>query len=193
MNWKSVISGFCAVLLTLGFCGCVTDSPPREVVCEADVIRVGDTLSVSFQLPVNGPDSGDKEVQVRDDGSINMQLIGPVKAAGKKFRELESELRTMYVPRYFKQLTLVITPRDRFYTVGGEVRSPGRQVYLGETTVLRAIASCGDFNEFANRRKVEILRADGRRDIVNCNKARKDQKYDLKICPGDAIYVPRSL
>lgn len=73
------------------------------------------------------------------------------------------------------------------------MKSAARQIYVGSTTVLRAITSCGDFTEFANRRKVEIIRANGQREVMDCNKARKDpSKYDRPICPGDAIFVPRS-
>ena len=91
-------------------------------------------------------------------------------------------------------MTVVVKPGLRFYSVGGEVKQPGRQQYAGQITVLRAIVTCGDFTEFANRRKVEIIRASGQREVMDCNKARKDpMKFDRPICPGDAIFVPRSL
>jgi protein involved in polysaccharide export with SLBB domain len=86
-----------------------------------------------------------------------------------------------------------VKPDQRFYSVGGEVYQKGRQLYIGKTTVLRAIASCGDFTEFANRRKVEITRADGRREIMDCKAALRDPRLDRPICPGDHINVPRSL
>jgi protein involved in polysaccharide export with SLBB domain len=191
MNWKCFVAGMMVAAGAVLFSGCETPNV-APVVCEADVIRVGDSLTVTFLLPFESKDSGDKEVQVRGDGTINLPLIGSVKAADKKFGALEGELQALYVPKYYRQLTIGIRPKDRFYTVGGEVKQPGRQVYLGETTVLRAIASCGDFTEFANRRNVEILRANGARESVNANKARKKQDLDQKICPGDAIYVPRS-
>jgi protein involved in polysaccharide export with SLBB domain len=86
-----------------------------------------------------------------------------------------------------------VKPGERFYTVGGEVVAKSRQLYVGQTTVLRAIVSCGDFTEFANKRKVEIIRADGTREVMDCVKARKNPKFDRPVCPGDAIFVPRSL
>ena len=136
----------------------------------------------------------DKEFVIRTDGTINMPYLGSVKAAGKTFGQFERELQTAYIEKnVFKQITVAVKPGFRFYSVGGEVKAPARQTYSGPTTVLRAIVSCGDFNEFANRRKVELIRTSGEREIVDCIRARKDSRFDRDVCPGDAIHVPRSL
>jgi len=70
------------------------------------------------------------------------------------------------------------------------VRNPGRQVYIGATTVLKAIQSAGDFDDFAAKTRVEVTRTDGTFIKVNCIKAAKDPKLDLPIYPGDKINVP---
>jgi protein involved in polysaccharide export with SLBB domain len=115
-------------------------------------------------------------------------------ATNKKFNVFEKEIQNEYLKgKFYKQIKVVVKPGDRFYTVGGEVNAKGRQIYVGQTTVLRAIVSCGDFTEFANRKRVEILRADGTREVIDCVKARRDQRYDRPVCPGDAIFVPQSL
>jgi polysaccharide export outer membrane protein len=92
----------------------------------------------------------------------------------------------------FKKVTVVVKAGDRFYTVDGEVKGPDRKLYIGDTTVIRAIASAGGFTDFANRRKVKIIRASGQTEIIDCKKA-EDPKHDRRICPGDVIIVPRSL
>ena len=136
----------------------------------------------------------DKEFVVRTDGKINVPYLQSVQAAGKTLGQFERELQTNYIARnIFKQPTVVVKAGLRFYSVGGEVKGPDRKAYSGDTTVLRAIISCGDFTEFANRRKVEVIRSNGEREIVDCVRARKDPKYDRPICPGDAVFVPRSL
>jgi polysaccharide biosynthesis/export protein len=192
MNWKGFVTGLGVLGIAFGWIGCATPENTSPVICQSDVIRAGDTVTVSFlDIPQAEPEK-EKEFQIRGDGTINMPQIGPVKAVGKKFGELEAELQKVYVPRFYNRLTLIIKPKERFYSVGGQVKQPGRQVYLGETTVIRAIISAGDFNEFANPKKVEIVRATGEREIVNCNKAREHPKLDRPICPGDSIYVPRS-
>ena len=172
--------------------GCQTKPlPPYH--CKSDNIRTGDTLIISL---LDIPEAiADKEFVVRTDGTINVPLLQSFPAAGKTFGELERALQQAYVTnRYYRQITVLVKPGMRYYSVGGEVKQPGKLLYSGETTLMRSIVSAGDFTEFANRRKVELNRADGTREIVDCVKARhQPEKYDRPVCPGDYINVPRSL
>jgi polysaccharide export outer membrane protein len=172
--------------------GCQIPEPAQPVVCADDEIRIGDTLTINL-LDVPEP-MIDKQFVVRSDGTVNLPFLGSIPAAKKKFGQFERDVRDGYTEKkIFRQVTVVVKPGERFYSVGGEVKAPGRQIYTGQTTALRAIVTCGDFTEFANRRKVEIIRANGTREIMDCNKARKNPtKYARQICPGDAIFVPRS-
>ena len=88
------------------------------------------------------------------------------------------------MPDYYKRLTVIVTTDRRVYYVRGQVRSSGRQEYIGPTTVLKAIASAGDFTDFADRKKVHLTRTDGKRITVDCIKAAKDSTYDLPVFPG---------
>ncbi len=194
MIWKGWIPTLALIVLASAWSGCAGLEGAKEYVCVDDEIRVGDTLIVSL-FDIGQTDITDKAFVVRNDGTINVHLLGSVAAAGKKFGHLEKELETAYIrSNFYKRVTVSVKPSERFYTVGGQVNSPTRMLYLGQTTVLRAIASCGDFTEFANQRKVEIIRANGTREIMDCKKAReKPKELDRPICPGDAIFVPRSL
>jgi len=82
---------------------------------------------------------------------------------------------------------------SQFFYVGGEVKVPQRQLYTGPITVLKAIQSCGDFTDFANKKQVSLVRNDGRTLTVNCVKAIKNPTLDLPVYPGDKIHVPRSV
>jgi len=80
-----------------------------------------------------------------------------------------------------------------FY-VDGEVKSPGPKLYMGQpVTVLKAIASAGDFTDFAKRTKVTLTRLNGKKQTINCDKARKDPRLDAPVYPGDTIHVPRRI
>jgi polysaccharide export outer membrane protein len=129
------------------------------------------------------------EESIKEDGTITLPLIGPVQAAGKTTGELQKTIRDKYVPNYYKRLTVTVSTNRRVYYVSGQVRASGRQEYIGPTTVLKAIASAGDFNDFANRKKVILTRADGTRHTVDCIKAAKDSTFDLPVFPGDKIEV----
>jgi protein involved in polysaccharide export with SLBB domain len=191
MIFKGWIPALGLLVLASMWSGCVTDQLPSQYSCVDDVIRLGDTLTISL---LDVPEPKTDTYLVGSDGTINLSLLGSIVATNKKFGVFEKEIQDQYLAKkFYKQIKVVVKPGDRFYTVGGEVGGKGRQIYVGQTTVLRAIVSCGDFTEFANRRKVEILRADGTREIIDCVKARKDQRYDRPICPGDAIFVPQSL
>lgn len=195
MIWNRCFSALVlsALVLVLGG-GCVPPPEGKNFTCVDDVIRVGDTLNISLIVPGEAAAAPEKQFLVGSDGTVNLYLLGATKAAGVKFNDFEQAVQKAYIEKnYFKQVTVAVKPGDRFYSVGGEVNAKGRTIYVGQTTVLRAIASCGDFTEFANRRKVEITRADGKREIIDCKKAIADPKYDRPICPGDHINVPRSL
>jgi len=149
----------------------------------------GDMVKVTF----SGVDPAIQphEEQIKQDGSITLPLIGSVKAEGKTTGELQKEIQAKYVPDYYKRLTITVSTDQQVYYVQGQVRTPGRQQYIGTTTVLKAIASAGDFTDFANRKKVILTRADGKRLIVDCVKAAQDSTYDLPVFPGDKIEVPQ--
>ena len=194
MIWNRCLSAlvFSALLLMLGG-GCVPP-PPGNFTCVDDVIRIGDSLKLSLSTPGETGGTTDKDLLVGSDGTVNLYLLGSTKAAGVKFSDFEKQVQQEYIAKkFYRQVTVTVKPSERFYTVAGEVKAPGRSVYIGQTSVLRAIAICGDFTEFANRRRVEINRADGRREVMDCKKAIQDSKYDRPLCPGDHINVPRSL
>ena len=195
MILKGWIPALGLFVLAATWTGCETPGPHTPFVCIDDEVRVGDELSIS--LLVSSDPAINSQVVVRADGAVNLQHLDQFPAAGKKFAQLEKDIQAAYIAKKIYregQVTVLVKPGDRFYSVGGEVNTKGRQVYVGQTTVLRAIVSAGDFTEFANRRRVQIIRATGETEVMDCKKARENpKKYDRPICPGDAIFVPRSL
>jgi len=130
------------------------------------------------------------EERVKEDGMITLPDIGSIKAEGKTVGELQKAIHDKYVPDFYTRLTVTVSSDRRLYYVSGYVKLPGRQEYIGTATVLKAISSAGDFNDFADRKHVVLTRADGTRHIVNCIKAAFDSSYDLPVFPGDKIEVP---
>jgi len=184
-----------ALVLVSGWLGCSSGNPPiiaETNPCVIDSILVGERLAVTIS-DIPGQQQPDLHVQVKDDGTISLPMGVNVVAAGKKLGQVEKEIHNLYVPKYYVQMSIAIKAEDRWYSVGGEVKQPGRQAHVGTVRVIQAIQSCGDFTDFANRRKVEIIRADGRHEVVDCKKARTVSRCNVLICPGDAVHVPRSL
>jgi len=128
---------------------------------------------------------------IKEDGTITMPNIGHVQAAGKTAGELQNTIHDLYVPKYYRHLTVTVNTGDRVYFVTGEVKGPGRQLYVGQMTVTKAITTAGGFTDFANQKKVWLIRAGGQRVKVNCDKAYQDPSQDPLVYPNDQIQVPR--
>jgi polysaccharide export outer membrane protein len=169
----------------------VAAEAPTHALIGFDKIKVGDSLTITYaDLPTAvQPFDG----QVKEDGTITLIQNQVFQVAGKSLRELEGEIQARYVPSIYRNLTATVkkTPQTQFYYVGGDVRSPGRQVYISRITVTKAIQSAGDFTDFAKKSKVVLTREDGRKFTIDVPKALKDAKLDLEVFPGDSINVPR--
>ena len=80
----------------------------------------------------------------------------------------------------------------------GKVRNPGRHpVVHGRTsfTLTKLIALAGDFDEFANRSEVTVIRKTdtGRqRFIVDFDEIIEGKRPDVDLDADDLVYVPES-
>jgi len=153
------------------------------------VFDVGDVISVTV-TGVSSEIIQPHEESIKDDGTISLYLIGSVKAAGRRMGELQRDLQTRYEV-YFKNPVVTVRSAQRFYYVGGNVKRPGAQPYLGKTTVTKAIQAAGDFTDFGKKTSIRVIRADGTSLKVNFNKAIDEPSLDPPIYPGDKIHVPR--
>jgi protein involved in polysaccharide export with SLBB domain len=166
---------------------------PSANEADADVahFRVGDTIIVTLSGVPDVPEP--HQGPITEDGTINMPDIGKVQAAGKTAGELQNEIHDLYVPRFYTHITVTVNTGDRVYYVSGEVKAPGRQLYVGQTTVTKAITSAGDFTDFANHKKVWLIRINGDRTKVNVDRVLAGKAEDPSVYPGDQITVPRRI
>jgi protein involved in polysaccharide export with SLBB domain len=187
-------------LLALGVAGCANPdykavmappNPDDTNALSAARLHIGDTVTISFDGLPDPILSQDKTIN--EDGTFTLSDIGQVKAAGKTTGELEATIHDLYVPKYYTHLTVTVKPGDRVFYVRGEVVRPDRQIYVGEITVTKAITSAGDFTDFANRRKVWLIRANGQRFRLNCDAILSGEAPDPPVYPGDQIEVTRRL
>lgn len=211
LNLKWHVCGLLWAALVLGGCSSASNPilfsdnpqpPPGSVAAIASAetpaggstaarFQVGDTVTVDYS---GTNDKIPENVQtVTEDGTITLPFIGLVRAAGLTTGELQQKVHDLYVPKYYTELTVNVSGQQRVYYVGGEVKQPGRLLYSGETTVTKVIQSAGDFTDFANRKKVQLIRNNGQVIIVNCIKALKDPSLDPPVYPGDQIQVPRRI
>lgn len=182
-------------LLVLCFTGCAGSSQPDAPLNPAAAVshlQLGDTVTVTLDgLPTPVPPH---EESIKDDGTITLDLIGPIKAQSKTLGQLQRDIHDAYVPRFYTHLDVAVTTTgDRVYYVQGEVTRPGEQLYREGMTVTRAITAAGDFTDFANHKKVVLTRANGERIKVNCEEVMNGDVPDPIVYPGDRVFVDRRL
>lgn len=189
----------CSSLVIIGLSGCATadqtgslEEPPPLTNSSLARISVGDTVTVTlFGIPSDElPPPQIKPI--KEDGSITLPEIGKVQAAGKTPGELEDVIEKMYVPKVYTHINVtVVLSSDRVYFVRGEVKTPGRVLYTGPVTVTKAITSAGDFTDFADHKDVVLIRSNGKRYKLNCDRILSGDDPDPEVYPGDQIEVKR--
>ena len=156
----------------------------------SSTLRPGDTIIITFSDTERPPSQ--QILTIPEGGVITLPFDVHVTAAGRNTFQLEKEIRDAYVPGMFVKLTATVKPERRAFYVDGEVKQPGRQEYIGEMTVLRAVGTAGGFTEFAKRKQIEVRRG-GQRFAVNWYKALDDPAQDPPVYPNDHIIVKRSV
>lgn len=138
-----------------------------------------------------------RTVPVRPDGKISLPLLNDVQAAGLTPMQLGSQIAEK-LKRFIAepQVTVVVTRvnSQRVFIVG-EVNRAGAYPLLPNMTVLQALSSAGGFTQFANPKKIHILRMEnGKQASLPFNYKevvegqRPEQNVSLKA--GDTIVVP---
>ena len=130
---------------------------------------------------------------VRPDGKITVPLVGEPQAAGQTPIQLTktiTEMLTKYINNPEVNV-FVQEVRSKKYYIDGEVRKPGSFPLVGRVTVLEALSNAGGFQEFANPKKIRILR--GSQNIkFNYNEVThgKHMEQNIFLESGDHIIVP---
>ena len=131
---------------------------------------------------------------IRPDGHITLPLIGEVSAAGQTPTKLAALIADLLGKEYMKnpQVTVEVQQvRSKRYYVSGEVMRPGAYPLVVPTTVFEALTLAGGFREFANKKKITIIRGTERlkfnyNDVVKG----KNLSQNIGIENGDTINVP---
>ncbi len=138
-----------------------------------------------------------RQVSVRPDGKISLPLLDDVQAAGLTPLELRNFLREG-LKEYITDPQVTVTVSEinsRRIFVTGEVSRSGTFALLPNMTVLQALSSCGGFTQFANTKKIYLLRMEGAKQVkipVNYKELIKGRKPEINILlqDGDTIVVP---
>ncbi len=143
------------------------------------------------------PDPGiEREVVVRPDGRISIDLIGDVMASGRTPEQL-AKIVLEEISRYKRDAVVTVSllqSRSSTFTIFGQVASPGSRVLDRETRLAEAIGSAGGTNLFASKGRVRVIRSNPRETKILRVNLRDieygDQSTNYLLQDGDIIVVP---
>lgn len=133
------------------------------------------------------------QLAVRPDGKITMPLVNELKAADLTPTQLASEISkalTKFVNN--PQVTVtVLQVRSKRYFMSGEIGRPGAYPLASPVTVFEALTMAGGFRDFANKKKITIIRGT-KRFRFNWNEVVKGKNLSQNITleNGDQVIVP---
>ncbi len=164
------------------------DSTGAPVDLKTYVIGPEDILyiRVFHETELTGP------VGVRPDGKITMSLIGDMQAGGLTPERFSAQLKQA-LSTYINNPDVTVSVaqvNSKRYTIAGEVMRPGPFPLVVATKVFDALSMAG-FRDFANPKKVIIIRGDKRikfnyKDVLHG----KHLETNIFLEPGDTIIVP---
>jgi len=170
-----------------------TSVKPSEGQSKDYVIGADDVLDVSVWKEQDLT----RSLQVRPDGKISMPLIGDVQAAGMTAGQLAKSIGDR-LKKYLTapQVTVILTQinSQKVYVIG-EVTRPGAYPVLPGMTILQAISSAGGLTQFANSKKIFLMRNEDHtqskypfsyKEVLDGRKAEEN----LAVKAGDTIVVP---
>ena len=137
-------------------------STNSEVVSMFNQAEINDTSIIESQLYVTPIRSKYSGYIIDIKGEIFLPVIGVLKIAGLSMDEARQKLQAKF-DIYIKESVVNIKLLNYQVTVLGEVNSPG--VYYNDNTtitVLEAIAMAKGNTEYANMRKVLVIRINGK-------------------------------
>jgi polysaccharide export outer membrane protein len=145
----------------------------------------------------------DREVSVRPDGRISLDLIGDLDVEGRTVQEVRQEIERRleeFIVSPAVTVDLVQSRSRRFY-VFGQVRRPGSFPLIGRVSATEALAEAGGGTLFANLNASRLSRIEAGeegeagafriryKDILE----RADGSTNYELRQDDVIWVPPNL
>jgi polysaccharide export outer membrane protein len=157
--------------------------------------RIGplDVLDISvFQAP-----DLSKTVEVADNGTIDLPLLGETPAAGKTAQELQRELNSKLGAKYLQNPQTTVKVKEfnsNRVTVSGAVKNPGVFPYKGET-LLQFVTMAGGLAPESNSMVLVLRQDNGRRSAAkfNIGDIQTGNVSDPPMQSGDVIVADTSV
>jgi polysaccharide export outer membrane protein len=122
-------------------------------------------------------------VQVNEDGTIALQLVGKILVGGLTTYEAEQTIAS-HLRKYVQspQVTVSVKQYGKRITISGEVRAPKVLADDGNITLSQAIADAGGLSDLASSSRVHVARSR--------NQHVQDELYDLDNIQAGKVRDP---
>jgi polysaccharide export outer membrane protein len=169
-------------------------APPTATPAVPDTYVIGTTDMITVTVFKEPTLSG--SLLVRPDGMISIPLLGDVMAAGKTPLQLAAEV-TVQLKKYVQDpnVTVILNQINskRIFLIG-EIGRAGPLPMTPGMTLLEAIATAGGISQYANAKKIYILRTENgtqQKIPVQYKQALQgDSSLNLTLKAGDTIVFP---
>lgn len=160
---------------------------PRDFVVGAfDVLNIGVFGIDEFQP---------RQIRLSGSGSLSFPLAGETQVAGMTTQEVASLLAQRLKAKGIRdpQVSVnLVENNSQVYTVSGQVEQPGSYPAMGNTSLLRAVASARGLSEFADGDDIVVFRTVNGQKLAAMYSLRAIERgnyADPKIYPNDVIVV----
>lgn len=170
------------------------DRPVALTVSDDYRIAPLDTLGIAI-YPV---ETLNRDVQVDLRGTINMPLIGEIKAIDLTTSQLQALIATKLGEKYLQSPQVAVTLKASTrssVTLDGSVNQPGTYPITGAMTLMEAVAQARGVDSNANPKRVAVFRQiKGQRMAAafDLTTIRRGEAEDPRIYAGDIIVVDGS-
>jgi polysaccharide biosynthesis/export protein len=136
-------------------------------------------------------------ILVRPDGMISMPLLGDVQASNLTPLQLSNQIAER-LKKYYQdpKVSVVVTQiHSKMVFIIGEVNKKGPVDMTPGMTLLEAISSAGGLTDFANAKKIYVLRNQEKGSQLRIpahykDALKGDSSANLVLRPGDTIVIP---
>jgi len=201
---KIIYVGIIGLLIFLIFAPMVISQTDKEMVlkkqAQAEVPADSDQYIIGQEdilyIHVWKEETLTRNVTVRMDGKISIPLVNDIQAAGFTPLQLKETL-TQRLREFIDapNVSVVVMEANSFKVyISGQIKTPGVHRLRSETSIAQIISMAGGFTDWANQKKIIIIRKeDGKekRITINYQKITKgDFSSNIILKAGDTIIVP---
>ena len=169
-------------------------APPSTAAAPVDSstykIGPGDILNVDVWKE---PEFTCSVCTVHSDGKITLKLVGDLQAGDKTPKQLEGVVKEALAKYVLNPLVTITVQQviSKKYYLDGMVARPGEYSLSQPTTIFEALSRAGGLQQFANPKKIYVLRGAKRipfnyKDVLHG----KNLEQNVLLEPGDHIVAP---